>query len=167
MGIKCLHANTQHIGGPFDLVYGIQENVITSLHCTGLTYSFRDCKMQRKTKQNPQGDVFMWRGQIYSPTTQLLAQVPLQLQTLRSLPCQSLWILFVSKVTRARAELPVFISTAYLYSSFRHVQIFYIWCIVKRTVVPLGIFKHFFNLSGVSAYSELEEMQRNVAEQNK
>lgn len=51
MGIKCLHAGTQHIVGLFDLVYSIQENVIASLHCADLTYPFCDCKIQRKTKQ--------------------------------------------------------------------------------------------------------------------
>lgn len=51
MGIKCLHAGTQHIVGLFDLVRGIQENVIASLHCANLTYPFCNCKIQRKTKK--------------------------------------------------------------------------------------------------------------------
>lgn len=72
MGIKCLHAGTQHIVGLFDLVYSIQENVITSLHCADLTYPFCNCKIQRKTKQNTQDDVFMPHGQIYSHVLQLL-----------------------------------------------------------------------------------------------
>lgn len=72
MGIKCLHAGTQHIVGLFDLVYSIQENVIASLHCADLTYPFCNCKIQRKTKQNTRDDVFMPHGQICCDALRLL-----------------------------------------------------------------------------------------------
>lgn len=72
MGIKCLHAGTQHIVGLFDLVYSIQENVIASLRGAGLTYPFCNLKYKEKQKQNTRDDVFMPHGQIYSDALQLL-----------------------------------------------------------------------------------------------